>query len=84
MLNLSIDEKIQLEEILTGYFYKLEKPGQHLKSLVNISQIQVDPAAIDYNLPVKELVTNFLALILNKPKDVESFLKYLQIGRAHV
>ena len=78
MSNLSIDERIKLEEISTGYFYKLEKPGQHLKSLVNISQIQVDPAAIDYNLPVRELVTNFCDLILNKPEDLESFLKYLQ------
>ena len=78
MSNLSIDERIKLEEISTGYFYKLEKPGQHLKSLVNISQIQVDPAAIDYNLPVKELVPNFLSLILKKPEDLESFLKYLQ------
>ena len=78
MSNLSIDERIKLEEISTGYFNKLEKPGQHLKSLINISQIQVDPAAIDYSLPVKELVPNFLSLIFKKPEDVESFLKYLQ------
>ena len=78
MSNLSIDEKIQLEEILTGYFEKLQKPSENLKALINISEVQIDIKTIDYNLPVKELVPNFLSLILKKPEDLESFLKYLQ------
>jgi hypothetical protein len=75
---LSIDEKIQLEEILTGYFEKLQKPSENLKALINISEVQIDITTIDYNLPVKELVTNFYSLILKKPEDLESFLQYLQ------
>ena len=78
MSNLSIDEKIQLEEILTGYFEKLQKPSENLKALINISEVQIDIKTIDYNLPVKELVTNFYGLILKKPEDLESFLQYLQ------
>lgn len=78
MLNLSIDEKIQLEEILTGYFNGLQQPGEGLKALINISGVQIDITTIDYNLPVKELVPNFLSLILKKPEDLEFFLKYLQ------
>ena len=78
MSNLSIDEKIQLEEILTDYFNGLEKPSEGLKAMINISEVQIDITAIDYNLPVKELVPNFLSLILKKPEDLESFLKYLQ------
>ena len=78
MSNLSIDEKIQLEEILTGYFEKLQKPSENLKALINISEVQIDITTIDYNLPVKELVTNFYGLILKKPEDLESFLTYLQ------
>jgi len=73
-----MDEKIQLEEILTGYFEKLQKPSENLKALINISEVQIDIKTIDYNLPVKELVTNFYSLILKKPEDLESFLKYLQ------
>ena len=78
MSNLSIDEKIQLEEILTDYFNGLEKPSEGLKAMINISEVQIDITTIDYNLPVKELVPNFLSLIFKKPEDVESFLKYLQ------
>ena len=78
MSNLSIDEKIQLEEILTDYFNGLEKPSENLKALINISEVQIDIKTIDYNLPVKELVTNFYGLILKKPEDLESFLQYLQ------
>jgi hypothetical protein len=78
MSNLSIDEKIQLEEILTDYFNGLEKPSEGLKAMINISEVQIDITTIDYNLPVKELVPNFLSLILKKPEDLEFFLKYLQ------
>ena len=78
MSNLSIDEKIKLEEILTNYFNRLEKPSEGLKAMINISEVQIDITTIDYNLPVKELVPNFLSLILKKPEDLESFLKYLQ------
>ena len=74
----NFEESMKLQEVLIDYFNARQKPGQHLKSLVNISQIQVDPAAIDYNLPVRELVTNFCDLILNKPEDLESFLICLQ------
>ena len=78
MSNLSIDEKIQLEEILTGYFNGLQQPGEGLKALINISGVQIDITTIDYKLPVKELVTNFYSLIVNKPEDLESCLKYLE------
>lgn len=78
MSNLSIDEKIQLEEILTDYFNGLEKPSEGLKAMINISEVQIDITTIDYKLPVKELVTNFYSLILKKPEDLESFLIYLQ------
>lgn len=78
MSNLSIDEKIKLEEILTDYFNGLEKPSEGLKAMINISEVQIDITTIDYNLPVKELVTNFYSLILKKPEDLESFLIYLQ------
>ena len=78
MSNLSMDEKIQLEEILTGYFNGLQQPGEGLKALINISGVQIDITTIDYKLPVKELVTNFYSLILKKPEDLESFLIYLQ------
>ena len=78
MSNLSIDEKIKLEEILTDYFNGLEKPSEGLKAMINISEVQIDITTIDYKLPVKELVTNFYSLILKKPEDLESFLKYLQ------
>ena len=81
MSNLSIDERIKLEEISTGYFYKLEKPGQHLKSLVNISQIQVDTAGIDYNLPVRELIPNFYPEIF---KSRENSLSFLRVFRSHL
>lgn len=78
MSNLSIDERIKLEEILTGYFNGLQQPGEGLKALINISGVQIDITTIDYKLPVKELVTNFYSLILKKPEDLESFLIYLQ------
>ena len=77
----NFEESMKLQEILIDYFNARQKPGQHLKSLVNISQIQVDTAAIDYNLPVRELIPNFYPEIF---KSRENSLSFLRIFRSHL
>ena len=77
----NVEERIKLQEILIDYFNARQKPGQHLKSLVNISQIQVDTAAIDYNLPVRELIPNFYPEIF---KSRENSLSFLRVFRSHL
>ena len=44
---------VNLLQFLIDYFSHLEKPGQHLKSLIAISQIDIQIETLDYNLPVK-------------------------------
>jgi len=75
MSNLNLEERCKLREILTSYFIEREKPGLYLKSLINICQIQIDKAAVDYNLSVEELVTNFYSLILDNQENLLSFLQ---------
>ena len=77
----NFEESMKLQEILIDYFNARQKPGQHLKSLVNISQIQVDTAAIDYNLPVRELIPNFYPEIF---KSRENSLSFLRVFRSHL
>ncbi|NEO53438.1 MAG: hypothetical protein F6K54_10300 [Okeania sp. SIO3B5] len=74
-MKLELEEKIELQKILTNYFNARQKPGEHLKSLVNISQIQIDEAVVDYNLPAKELVASFYGFILNNQENLVCFLK---------
>ena len=81
MSNLSIDEKIKLEEILTDYFNGLEKPSEGLKAMINISEVQIDITAIDYNLPVRELSPNFYPEIF---KSRENSLSFLRVFRSHL
>ncbi|NEO53439.1 MAG: 5'-methylthioadenosine/S-adenosylhomocysteine nucleosidase [Okeania sp. SIO3B5] len=75
------EERMKLQQILIDYFNARQKPGEHLKSLVNISQIQIDTAAIDYNLPVRELIPNFYPEIL---KSRDDFLLFLKIFQSHL
>ena len=44
---------LSLLQVLIDYFSHREKPGQYLKSLIEISDIKIDIATIDYNLPVR-------------------------------
>ncbi len=78
MPNLSIDERIDLQNILIEYFNSREKPGQHLKSLINISSIQINIEEIDFSLTVRELIPYFYGQILKDKKNLVSFFKVLQ------
>ena len=69
---------IDLLQFLIDYFSHREKPGQHLKSLIEISDIKIDIATIDYNLPVRELITSFYARLITNEDNYLSFLKVLQ------
>ncbi|MBR8827665.1 MAG: 5'-methylthioadenosine/S-adenosylhomocysteine nucleosidase [Gomphosphaeria aponina SAG 52.96 = DSM 107014] len=77
-INPNSDEDMDLLEILTNYFSNREKPGQHLKSLIAMSKIKIDTAGIDYNLPVRELITSFYVQLLPNTDNYVSFLKVFQ------
>ena len=77
----NFEERMKLQQILIDYFNARQKPGEHLKSLVNIGQIQIDTAAIDYNLPVRELIPNFYPEIL---KSRDNYLSFLKIFQSHL
>lgn len=74
MHRLTPDENNQIINILINYFKNLEKPGQFLHSLISINELQIDHVAIDYNLPVLELITNFFPH-LHKNNNILYFLK---------
>lgn len=67
----------QIYRILIDYFNKREKAGQHLKSLIQISEIQLDIGSTDYNLPVNELVPIFYGQIHKSKNYSVSFFKVL-------
>ena len=74
----SPEQAMYLLQVLIDYFSNREKPGQHLKSLIEISDIKIDIATIDYNLPVRELITCFYARLITNEDNYLSFLKVLQ------
>ena len=69
---------LSLLQVLIDYFSHREKPGQYLKLLIEISDIKIDIATIDYNLPVRELITSFYARLITNEDNYLSFLKVLQ------
>lgn len=69
-------EKNLTIKILIDYFNDLEKPGQHLKALISISQISIQIETLDYNLPVLELITSFYYLLIQNKENYDRFSNF--------
>lgn len=78
MSPLTLGEIIKIQKITIEYFEKREKPGEHLKSLIKISQIQIDIAEVYFTINVSELITNFYGLIIDKHQDLLNFLELFE------
>ena len=78
MPRLTVGEIIEIKDIVIQYFKDREKPGEHLKSLIKISQIQIDIAEVYFTINVKELIPNFYSKIVDKHQDLLLFLKVFE------
>ncbi|MBR8827664.1 MAG: hypothetical protein DSM107014_07105 [Gomphosphaeria aponina SAG 52.96 = DSM 107014] len=78
MRPLTFDEIVKIEEIVIQYFQACERPGEHLKALIRISEIQIDIADQYFTTNVKELIADFYSKIVDEQDNLRRFLRVLE------
>jgi hypothetical protein len=78
MRRLTLLESLEIQEIFIQYFERREKPGEHLKALIKISQIQIDIAEQYFTINVRELIPDFYSKIIDEQQNLWLFLQVFE------